>query len=207
MYLEHVPKIAAAMRADYPTFERGVMFAILSARVQFSRMPDQCKELERRSDKAGCLWSWKYRAYCELRERGLAMHGAMTCFTDPVDALEHITSLYGLGLVKGAFVCQLMGYDVACLDIRNVKREGLDQRGWEYEKNGRWRKHCERYVAATLGRAQELWDAWCTEVGPDYGMTPEACSQLHLDLILNYSRRLKSLSPAKVQIRNEEVPY
>ncbi len=48
MYAEHVPIINGAMRADLECFKRGVMFAILSARVQFPRVPGQCSELAKR---------------------------------------------------------------------------------------------------------------------------------------------------------------
>jgi hypothetical protein len=205
MYLDHVPKIAAAMRADYECFERGVMFAVLSARVQFYRMPEQCAELEAKGADAFCLFAWKYRAYVELRETGRPIWERMCATADPVEALQAVTGLYGLGLVKGAFVCQLMGFDIACLDARNVKRESLDRRAWRTDGRKVSRKKCARYVEHTLGRARELWDTWCSEVGPDYGMTAEGCSKMHLDLIVR-SKRLMKLPPAEVQLRNE-VPF
>lgn len=45
------------------------------------------------------------------------------------------------------------------------------------------RKHVLAYVRETYGRAEEYWDAWCTDVAQTYGLTPEAVSELHLAIL------------------------
>ena len=59
MYDTHVPLIAAAMRASPDTFARGCMFAILSARAPFYRVPSDLLDLDRDKHNCRALWAWK----------------------------------------------------------------------------------------------------------------------------------------------------
>ena len=130
MYANHVPQIAAAMRADQPTFCRGVMFAILSARVQFIRVPGQCRELSARKADAQCLWGWKFDAYAYLSEHKNELFGLVAHCDDTAEALYQVTRIPGMGIVKGAFVLQLLGHDIACLDVRNIVKDGRSPRAY-----------------------------------------------------------------------------
>lgn len=197
MYAIHVPTIAGAMRADYATFKRGVMFAILSARVQFPRVPAQCAELEKRKDKAACLWGWKADAYSYLNEHGRQIWRDVLAAPTSETALFVLTRIPGLGIVKGAFVLQMLGHDVACLDVRNIQREGRHPRAYRTDGlKGKaapaFRRKIARYVQDTAGRASELWDVWCIEVAKDYGSTAMRISEVHLTSIV--PRRLRHLS-------------
>ena len=42
----------------------------------------------------------------------------------------------------------------------------------------------ERYIDAAGGRARELWDVWCADVGADYGYKAQEVSKMHLDAIV-----------------------
>lgn len=90
-----------------------------------------------------------------------------------------------MGIVKAAFVAQMLGHDVACLDSRNVEREGLPARQWRTDGDARkaTRGHVRkvgRYIAATRGHARRYWNEWCAYVAQDYDLTPLAVSELHL---------------------------
>ena len=194
MYADHVPIIAAGMRNDPAIFMRGVMFAVLSARQPFGRIKETCTELEEKGQEAKCLFSWKLGSYLWMQEHYKKHWWNVIACNDPVDALVTVCQCPGLGVIKGAFVLQLMGWDVACLDTRNVSRENLPKRAWRSEllaskARPAFRRKCERYVAQTIGRAEELWNTWCNEVGPDYLMTGEECSKLHLTTIVPKSKR------------------
>jgi hypothetical protein len=94
----------------------------------------------------------------------------------------------GLGIVKAGFALQLMGYDVACLDTRNIKREGRNPRAFRSDGEARkagpaFKKKIARYLSEVEGRAQEYWDAWCQDVASDIGITAAEVSGLHLAII------------------------
>ena len=189
MYREHVPIINVAMRADLSTFKRGVMFAVLSARTQFSRISAQCEELRQSGAKAKCLWSLKIDAYNYLEEHGEAIWHNVCEAKNTRNALWAITRIPGMGVVKGAFVLQMLGHDIACLDVRNILADGRLPR--EYRSDGEVRKtraaflrKIDRYLLDTKGKAEHYWNSWCNTVGPDYGMTGEQCSWLHVTTIV-----------------------
>lgn len=209
MYAEHVPQIAAAMRADQSTFCRGVMFAILSARVQFPRVPDQCKELTARKASAACLWGWKFDAYAFMTEHAATLYGGVAPENDTALALWRLTRIPGMGIVKGAFVLQMLGHDIACLDVRNIVKDGRAPRAYrsdgEESKAGKaFVRKIIRYVADTQGKAQFYWDRWCTEVAADYASTPERISELHLTSIVPRAMRGMTMT---VPIQPGEMPF
>jgi len=210
MYRDHVPTIAYAMQSDLATFQRGVMFALLSARVQFPRVPDQCIELADKGRDARCLWGWKFDAYCYLQENAPALWEGIRGNGGTLEAkFETICQIPGMGLVKGAFVLQLMGYDVACLDTRNIARDGRNPRA--YRSDGEARKRMKsfgrkiaRYVADTQGKAEFYWNVWCKDVAEFYGITADEISALHLTSIVPKSQRNRQFT---VPIVVGEIPF
>jgi hypothetical protein len=207
MYDNHVPTIAAAMRHDPNVFANAIMFAALSARTQFVTVPRQMAELRRRGSKATCLWSWKGATYAYVQEHKERIWREVLDATTTEDALLAITQVPGLGAVKGGFVLQMMGHDVACLDVRNIRREGLDPEAYAThgnKKGQQWRNKVQRYVAQTQGRARELWDTWCEDVAGTYALTPHKVSELHLTSIV--PKALRNIAPVAPMVA-QEVPF
>lgn len=202
MYHDDVPIIAKAMREDIDVFSRGVMFAILSARVQFPRVGDQCRQLAKDKDKAACLWGWKFEAYTYLEAHKASLFFNV-CHNPDVSLLAtklwHLTRIPGLGIVKAAFVLQLLGENIACLDTINIQREGRNPRA--FRSDGPRRKSTfafeakiSRYVKETQGSAAYYWDQWCMDQGVKYGLTMEQVSALHVSAIVPKSRRSRDQS-------------
>ena len=197
MYRDDVPIIAAAARADLRVFKNCVMFALLSARVQFNRVPGQAEEVAAKGDKARALWGWKIEAYKYLEEHANLLWQEACGAPNAEHCIRCLCRIPGLGIVKAAFVAQMLGFDTACFDTRNIAREGRNPRA--YRTDGEARKRApafvakvQRYCLETRGRAEELWDTWCAEVGPDYGMTAAQCSRLHVDCIV--PRKMRKLT-------------
>ena len=188
MYKDDVAVIAEAMRSNLDVFERGVMFAVLSARQPFMRVRDQMEGLEKDGENYGGLFSWKLNAYLWLKDNSATLWQALRTTSDPYYAMIEVTRMPGLGLVKGGFVLQLMGFDVACLDARNVRTEGRDAR--EFRSDGpkgktgaSWYNKVNRYLEETGGKAEYYWNAWCQEYADQVGMTADMISKRHLDIV------------------------
>ena len=204
MYREHVPQIAAAMRADPRIFARGIMFAILSARTQFPRVGDQLSEVEYIGRDAAGLWGWKFTAYEYLEEHTGALWEHVRNGRTPGGAIADLCRVPGLGIVKAGFVCQLMGFDVGCLDTRNIDRLGLLPRAYRSDGEERKRKPAfqrkiARYVEEVGGRAEVLWNDWCNSVAKTYATSGEDISAWHLAIIPKDKRRTYAR-------RREEMP-
>ena len=127
------------------------------------------------SDDGNAARLWRNLLALENYADKLACEHAIACLLE----------VPGLGIVKAAFICQLMGFDVACLDARNIKREGRNPRAFRTDGKAPHllRAKVAAYVAETHGRAQEYWDAWCYDVAEAYGRTAQQISDLHLAII------------------------
>ena len=180
MYNEHNPKIAAAMRADPYIFARGCLFAIASIRQPITAVPAQLEEIDEKGPKAKALFGHKRAAYDYVMKHRADLLSSILAAPDNAARLALLCNVPGLGIVKSAFILQLLGYDVACLDSRNVKREGRNARAFRepYTRN-----KIAQYLFETEGRAAYYWDAWCSEVAGYYDLTPLAVSALHLCIV------------------------
>lgn len=209
MYDDHVPTICAAMRASPEVFWRGSMFAVLSIQQMIVTVPRALKEVEEKGQDSKYLFGSKFRAYHDLTDHKVELWDQVCAAQNPVEFIEPLTRMHGIGIVKAAFIAQLMGHDVACLDTRNIKREGRNPREFRSDNHGRPvpRAWIERYVHTTQGRARELWNAWCNEVAKVYGMTPETISKLHLDTIVPLDYRNVPVLPVPLYGATEEIPF
>lgn len=113
----------------------------------------------------------------------------------PIGTIDLLASeVPGLGIVKSAFVAQMLGHNVACFDSRN-----LDTLEWggrpfrEFKRIGgkcvvkretRERRIAE-YVKMTIetGGAAHWWDHWCNGIAPSMGLTGDDVSRLHHTII------------------------
>lgn len=191
MYHNHVPVIAAAMREDHHAFARGILFAVLSMRQPFDTTPDQLASVT-----AGDDWNLDH-AYLFGFKRDAARYvteHAATIWRDVLDTpaiadqIRVLCRIPGMGIVKSGFVLQLMGYDIGCLDTRNVKRAGLNPRAYRTDgvkgkAGAAFVRKVDRYVAEVGGRAEELWNVWCEDVAVTYEKTAHQISAMHMAVV------------------------
>lgn len=187
MYERDNPVIATGMRGDDAIFLRGALFALCSIRQKITNVPAQIEAIE--SGDYSDLFGFKLNAYTWLSENAPRLRRAILSAPDNRTRMILLCECPGLGIVKAAFVLQLMGYDVACLDSRNVKREGRNPRA--YRTDGARKTTCaraflrkiDRYLAEVEGKAREYWNAWCEDVAAAYKLTAEEVSGLHLAVV------------------------
>lgn len=173
-----------------------ITFALLSARQHFSVVPRQMDEVREQGERSKALWGWKRDGYRFLQgEWANATVNYLNTLLPrhSTAALGALLSVPGLGLVKGGFVAQMLGFEVGCIDSRNAARLGLPLRAWDFNKHrlrpcshwGQRRKIITGYVGAcaTLGGAEYLWDSWCDDYAAQNGMTGETVSKMHLAAI------------------------
>ena len=193
MYRDHAPLIGVAMREDPEIFKRGCVFVILSIRTGINRLESQMDEVDELRAEASCLFGWKRRAYQHIRLRGNALWARVSAAYNagrdphPDEAIRALLEVPGLGIVKAAFVAQLFGFDVACIDSRNAEREGRKRDAFKMDKGAtspaRLDKLITLYLSVTHGRAEEYWDAWCNYVALDYKLSGEEISAMHLVIV------------------------
>lgn len=191
MYHEHVALISRGMRRDLDTFKRGILFVVLSIRQPITKVPEQLRDVCRDPDSVW-LFGHKRAAYDYLDKHAPALWEACKAAQRPYDAIMTLLAVPGLGIVKAAFAAQMMGFDCACLDSRNVTRLGLSPR--RYRTDGRppdkLTGKVRAYLAETEGRAAEFWNDWCEDVAEAYGLDAHGVSALHLACLPVQDRRM-----------------
>lgn len=195
MYRDHcLELIAPSMRADVAVFRRGAMFAVCSIRQATINVPDQIAVLFDGAEEENPLFGVKFASFEDIMGplgadcwAELRAHKGNTKAACEY-AIGRLLRVRGLGIVKAAFVAQLMGYDVACLDGRNVAREGRNPRAFETCKALKDKPHLidalvRRYVSETFGKSEAYWDAWCYDVASIYGRSAQEISELHAVIV------------------------
>lgn len=185
MYDAHVPVISAYMREHPAGFVRGCLFAICSIQQPITGVPAQLDDIALLGSESRFLWGHKRKSYTYLLARGDIVWREVLDMQTMHGKISALLRVPGLGIVKSAFILQLMGYDIACLDTRNIKREGRNPRTYSThgQKPHKLRKKVARYIRDTGGKARQYWDDWCDDVANAYDLTPFAVSELHMSIV------------------------
>ena len=136
------------------------------------------------------LWS----KLMSIREDGLSDASAIA------DALLLLMKVPCLGLVKAAFVAQMLGFDVACLDSHNLRRKGINLNrvkvGAKLSKELKRKKVldyiqlCNDTNDAVQGEScsEYYWNSWCDYVAGNKANklldTADVVSKYHYDAIV-----------------------
>jgi hypothetical protein len=191
MYRDHVAILNAGIRHDPDIFCKAVTFAVLSMRQTFVSAVQSMKTFTGMTDRH--LWGFKRGAYDFTRKNKFCLWERAKAAQSSESGLEVLTEIPGLGIVKAAFVLQMMGHDIGCLDSRNVQRLSLNPREWRTDGPARkqspaFKRKIQRYVDFTAGRAEELWNDWCEDAARVYHVSADEISRDHL-VILSGKRR------------------
>lgn len=92
-------------------------------------------------------------------------------------AVNHLTQIPSIGLVKAGFIAQMCGFNVACLDRHNVREFDLDTKVLSLSKGIKPElrlKKCKTYTQLCQKKGSEYWwDFWCNFVADKGGMNKE----------------------------------
>lgn len=188
MYDKHNPPIAAGMRSDPETFARGVLFSCMSARQPIITVPDMMRDVDRHGGDAKSLALPNKLACWEYLQAHATRTWEATLERPTGAALEYLArEVPGLGIVKAAFVLQLAGRDIACLDSHNLRKLGMREKFFKLgRKDGHknpTRPKLAKYLELAAGKSRQFWDEWCIDRAAFYERTPDDISALHLAII------------------------
>ena len=96
-----------------------------------------------------------------------------------------------VGMVKAGFICQMLGFDVACLDSHNLKRLGISEAQMKIDKNlseDAKRSRIQPYVELCQKEGAEFWwNTWCIHVAGNRANrtldTEDVVSKFHVDCV------------------------
>ena len=187
MYAEHVPLMKA--HGQTPSgFADIVTFAIVTQNQHFYRVKPILERMRSHGLEFCSMLTRRQKAsIAHVQTEAADVLPLPPCTRE---ALRCLVELPSIGIVKAAFVLQLLGYPIGCLDVHNMRIAGLARHVFDHiptKAEGlsqKFRTYMDTCTA--LGGAEFLWDRWCHVVAlkyPKWFPSANHVSAYHVDCI------------------------
>ena len=168
-YDRDVPLMKAHALASPEGLTDVITFVLCTIQQPLQSVARQMADIRVNGDTSKYLFGSKRDGYRYAVDHAAVLHAAVVKaveVSDTVGAVDVLSNVPGLGIVKASFVAQICGLEVACLDTHNLRRLGLGEAEFKLAKTV---KHATklakiaRYVAvcADTGGARHWWNSWC----------------------------------------------
>jgi len=197
MYQRDNPIIARHMLAHSDNFANGVTFVFTTIQQSLASTVTQMQDIRSNGADSKYLFGSKRDGYLYVQKHKKRLHKQMCEYVkngDTESALDLLTDVPCLGIVKAAFVAQLCGMDVACIDSHNCDRLGLARTALKLAKTVKPATKLKKigdYVALCkrTGGSQYWWDTWCEYVAGNNANkklpTGDAVSAFHVVAVMS----------------------
>jgi len=202
MYDRDMPIIAAYAESKPEGLLSVITFVLCTIQAGLSTVKAQMDDVKVNGEASIYLWGKKSDGYIYASDRmeflwSKLFHLRDKSMEDPeviAEAIELLMAIPNLGMVKAAFVCQCVGFNVACIDSHNLKRLGLLPSAVKVSAKLSKEKKREKilnYIALCQQEgARYWWDTWCVHVAGNQAnrrlKTGEAVSAYHSECVLNF---------------------
>lgn len=197
MYQDEVPRISDWAHESPENFLKLATFVVCTIRVPFGRVASHFHDVQRKGLESAHLWGFKRDSYADLHTNPEEHFGNLFD-ADTIGFIDYIAcNIRGLGIVKSAFIAQMFGHEVACMDIRNITDLGWNERA--FRTDGVFSKlkieTRERRIADYLrfcsesGGAEHWWNHWCKGIAPGLGVTADTVSRWHWQIPTGEKRK------------------
>ena len=171
-----------------------ITFALLTIQQPLQTVERQFADVREHGAASKYLFGSKREGFAYAVEHADMLHAALMsaiATDDIVGAIDLIALVPGLGTVKSAFVCQMAGLNIGCLDRHNLARLGLKEDAFKLPKTllpETRRAKIAEYVRYTqsICNAEAWWNDWCSIVAGRRGSplkTAQAVSRFHCQAI------------------------
>ena len=172
MYNRDCKKIAKFAMKNPDNLARVTTFVLTTIQAGLATTRNQMLDIDEHGADSKYLWGNKRAGYEYMQEHKAVIFAAIKAAVkagDAVGAIDVLTNVPNLGIVKAAFVAQMCGLDVACIDSHNCDRLGLARTALKFPKGVKpetKRKKITDYVALTqrTGGSEYWWNTWCEYV-------------------------------------------
>ena len=171
-----------------------VTFVLCTIQQPLQSVGNQVADIRVNGAKSKYLFSAKRNGYQFIVDNKSTIYdGLVECkkYDDVVGAVELLTTIPSLGMVKAGFVAQCLGFNVACIDSHNLDRLGMARSALRLAKGIKpelKRKKIADYVAFCQQKgARYWWDTWCDYVAGNRAnkklLTGDAVSAYHVQAL------------------------
>lgn len=147
-------------------------FVLCTIQQPLQSVSRQMQDLRANGASSKYLFGSKRAGYAYALEHKHVLHAAIAkaCqVNDAVGAVDVLSNVPGLGIVKAAFVAQICGLEASCLDTHNLRKLGLGEATFKLAKTvkhetklGKIRHYLE--LCLQTGGARHWWNDWCASV-------------------------------------------
>jgi len=196
MFKDDNKKIARFALKNPENMVRVGTFVLTTIQAGLATTQAQMHDIDEHGASSKYLWGNKRDGFLYLQEHKQVIFAAIKAAVkanDPIGAIDVLTNVPNLGIVKAAFVAQLVGLDVACIDSHNCDRLGLSRSALKFSKKVKpelKRKKIADYVKFTqdTGGSEYWWNTWCEYVAGNRANkrldTAEKVSRYHVDAVM-----------------------
>ena len=196
MFKDDNKKIARFALKSPDNMVRVGTFVLTTIQAGLATTQAQMHDIDEHGASSKYLWGNKRDGFLYLQEHKQVIFAAIKAAVkanDPIGAIDVLTNVPNLGIVKAAFVAQLVGLDVACIDSHNCDRLGLSRSALKFSKKVKpelKRKKIADYVKFTqdTGGSEYWWNTWCEYVAGNRANkrldTAEKVSRYHVDAVM-----------------------
>ena len=193
MYKRDMPLIRDHMLSSPEGLIDAVTFVLLTIQQQFKCVRNAMRRVKAEGRDSAVLFGFKRAGFDYVTEHAEVLHAALTkaCEVgDVVGAIDVFSNVPGLGVVKAAFVCQLAGLEVGCLDVHNLTRFEINGQAFKFTPKTKRATRLSKIkyyveVCSNLGGSEYLWDSWCNHVAGNRSnktlVDGDAVSRFHVD--------------------------
>jgi hypothetical protein len=172
MYQRDMPLMRAHALASPEGLTDVIAFVLCTIQQPLQSVKRQMADIRATGVDSKYLFGSKRDGYRYAVAHAPVLHAAIVKAVeteDAVAAVDVLSNVPGLGIVKASFVAQICGLEASCLDTHNLKRLGLPETAFKLAKSvkpetkrGKIAYYLETCVKT--GGAQFWWDSWCGSV-------------------------------------------
>ena len=172
MYDRDMPLMKAHALNDPDGLVDVIGFVLCTIQQPLQSVARQMQDLRANGAASKYLFGSKRDGYAYALEHKHVLHAAIVkaCeVNDAVGAVDVLSNIPGLGIVKAAFVAQICGLEASCLDTHNLCRLGLGEATFKLAKTVKHETKLgkiKHYLDLCLqtGGARHWWNTWCESV-------------------------------------------
>ncbi len=169
MYSIHSPVIADHGMGSPRGLQDIVIFAVSTIQTPISRAATVALDIHEHGSQSKYLNPSRRLTVEFIEKHKRSMYRKLKASESPENAVGLLIQTPGLGIVKAAFVAQLLGYDVGCIDRHNVALYNVKSSTITVPsslKPATRERKIEAYVelCREIGGSEFLWDQWCAHV-------------------------------------------
>lgn len=137
MYDRDMPKMRQHALASPDGLADVVGFVLCTIQQPLQSVANQMRDLRANGAASKYLFGSKRDGYAYALEHKHVLHAAIVkaCqVNDTIGAVDVLSNIPGLGIVKASFVAQICGLEASCLDTHNLRRLGLGEAAFKLAK-------------------------------------------------------------------------